>query len=391
MSFLLQSRCPPTESPRMGRIPETLFRHVLSKMACVCLSVLIIGLVSPAFSAQNTIPEWYRFSAALDGPPSIDAPSELIATLSCLLGEMTDIEMKLMLPANWTAVPVNTGLDRLASGTSRVFRFRLTPAGALPNGSIACSFSARPPKQAMLDRVKSLGMEGVMLSRIIQSMPEKSSGFTDIAFALFPEEGFFPLGSDMWLGYDDRLKTGELQRGPSFYQESMISPSQARTDVDMYDRLKLKLASEPAFAASLKEAGIDLTKKRADVCAGYYVLAQESYLKGAFADADAALNGFFGVSREIGDDRLGDLRTAAGNLHALVLWSKGDRKGAEAAFRETFYQRRKSPVQRYVLRNLGLMSLEKGDRATARESFRLGLDFKPGYALLSKEFTLLKK
>ncbi|MBF0499112.1 MAG: hypothetical protein HQM09_03205 [Candidatus Riflebacteria bacterium] len=356
---------------------------------------MIVGMflfcVSSLIGNQNRLPEWYRFSATLNGSPSIGTQSQLLATLSALIGDIHDIEVQLMLPTGWIASPSSARLDHIPVGEGHMFRFCLTPSGALPNGSIGCSFTAMSPKQAILEHCRTLGADGAEIARSTQALPEKSGGFTDVAFALFPEEGFYPLSSDMWLDYDDRLKTGEMQRGPSFYKDPLITTFQARTDIEMYERLKAKLASEPAFAKTLQETGIDLARKRADVCAGYYVVALEAFLKGSFSETESALNAFNAVESEIKDDRLGDLQTAAGNLRALTLWSKGDRKSAEAILRATFYQRRKAAVQRYVLRNLGLLSLERGDHVNARESFRLALDLKPSYALLSKEFSALKK
>lgn len=340
---------------------------------------------------QMSPPEWYRLSAVLATPPMLENPVEVLATLTCSFGEMRQIEIGLHLPAGWTPASPAERLDKLASGSSRVFRFSLRPGSPLPNGSIGCWFSALAPKAAMADSLRQMGDQGKELAKVVLSRPDRGTGFTDIPFALFPEEGFFPLGADMWVGYDDRLKQNGMQRGPSFFHETLISPHQATTDAEMYQRLVGQLAANPGLAQTLKESGIDLDRKRQDVLGGLYVLAQESFLKSVWAEAEERLARFEEIGRELPPDRLPELRIAAGNLRGLVLWSKGDRRAAEKALQDTFYARRKSPAQRYVLRNLALLALQRGDNASAREGLRLALEFKPQWPLATREFQALGK
>jgi len=344
-----------------------------------------------AWARQLATPEWYQLSATLAASPRLEGPVEVLATLSCRFGELKQIEIGLRLPEGWTPASPSARLQKLASGSSHLFRFSVQPGAPLPNGSIGCTFSAVSPKSEIAGWLLQQGDEGKELAGIVKSWPDRGTGFTDVPFALYAEEGFFPLGADMWLGYDDRLKQEAMQRGPSFYQESLISVHQATTDAEMYQRLITQLAANPALAETLKNNGIDLDRKRQDVLGGLYVLAQESFLKGAWSNAEKWLSQFEALGREIPGDRLPEMRVAAGNLRGLVLWSKVDSKGAEKAFHDTFYARRKNPAQRYVLRNLALVTLQRGDKAAAREGLRLALEFKPGWSLVTRELQALAK
>ena len=167
----------------------------------------------------------------------------------------------------------------------------------------------------------------------------------------------------------------------------MISPFQAQTDVEMFEKLRGLLRGNPEMAAGLAAQGIDVEKKRRDFHNGLYVLAVQAYLKG---DYEATLAFLARLEQEIGESAEPFLRIAAGNLQALGFWGRGMRKQAEDSFRKTFYQHRKHPLQRYVLRNLGLFMLHRQDKESAREMFRLALKLKPTYSLLRREYEGLK-
>ena len=186
----------------------------------------------------------------------------------------------------------------------------------------------------------------------------------------------------MWTSYDDRWKPAGALRGPAYFQESMITPYQAQTDVEMFDKLQKLLKTNPTMRQTLMQSGINLEKKHHDFQVGLYVLATQAYRKGDLETATTLLNRLEPIVSKK-DPRL---QIAVGNLKALVLYSRGLRKPAEDAFRKVFYAHRKHPLQRYVLRNLGLLMLARKDRDSAREMFRLALRIKSGYTLLRKEF-----
>ncbi|MDD3147869.1 MAG: hypothetical protein PHD82_11240, partial [Candidatus Riflebacteria bacterium] len=78
-------------------------------------------------------------------------------------------------------------------------------------------------------------------------------------------------------------------------------------------------------------------------------------------------------------------------LKGLVFWSQGQKRLAEDAMKKAFYANRKHALQRYVLRNIGLLMLSNRDRDTASQMYNLARPFKQGYILLESEAALLKK
>jgi len=358
-----------------------------------CLTILFFSLITlTGWGAMTQMPEWYRFSAVLKQPPQVNRPVTVIATLTALAGDIIDIHVALNIPPRWTPASPTAVLDRLAAGTSRTFVFELQPSGPLPNGSIGCSFNAVVPKEGIIKSIKaSSQQEFDAMANVVRNRPERGQGYADIAFALFPEEGFYPLGADMWLMYEDRLTPSGMLRGPVLFRDTLLSPFQAQTDVEMYEKVEALMAADKKAAASIQASGVDLGKKRLDYLAGLYVLAMEAFLKKEYAEPRKWLDK---IDAEFSREPRGlpeYMRIAAGNLRAVCHWAKGEKKMAEDVFRATFYLNRKLPLQRYTLRNLGLFQHERGDKAGAREMMRLALDFKPAYLLLSEEYELLKK
>jgi len=76
---------------------------------------------------------------------------------------------------------------------------------------------------------------------------------------------------------------------------------------------------------------------------------------------------------------------AARNLNGLTAWLAGDKKKAEQELRDAFYSDRRQPLQRYVLRNLALLYLERGERELARQTFGLARQLKPDWGMLASE------
>lgn len=363
----------------------------MSLRILLCLILIGAAATPPASADTPKLPSWYRFDAALADVPRIGVPIDVLATVTSLLGDLEDVSVSLLLPQGWTQIVREGPKGRLGSGSSRLFRFSVTPAGPLPNGSIGCRLRVHTPKAALIREAGRLFPEETnKISQAISNWPEIHEAFTDMAFALYKEEGFYPLGADMWITYDDRLKPESAVRGPCLYRDVMITPFQAQTDVEMFDKLQALLKSDPNLGPSLAAKGIDLKKKRFDQLLGLYVLAGEAYLKNDLPAAEALLNRFVTESGETSAVPA-ELVVAAENLRGLAAWASGDRRTAEQALQKAFYKNRKLPVQRYVLRNIGLLMIAKGDRTSAREMFRLATEMKPAYVLAGEEYTRLKE
>ncbi|MBP7632548.1 hypothetical protein KBA41_00140 [Candidatus Ozemobacteraceae bacterium] len=363
----------------------------LSLRILLCLSLIGACAIPPVAADMPKLPSWYGFDASLADIPRIGVPVDVLATVTSRLGVLEDIAVSLLLPQGWTCTPREEPKGRLGSGSSLLFRFTVTPAGPLPNGSIGCRLRVRAPKAELIREAgRRFPEEANKIAQTINTWPDMHEAFADMAFALYEEEGFYPLGPDMWITYDDRLRPEGAVRGPCLYRDVMITPFQAQTDVEMFDKLQALLKSDPKLGPSLAEKGIDLKKKRFDQLLGLYVLAVEAYLKSDFPAAEALLNRFVTESGEAPAVSV-ELAVAAENLRGLAAWASGDRRTAEQALQKAFYKNRKLPVQRYILRNIGLLMIAKGDRSSAREMFRLATEMKPAYILAGEEYARLKE
>lgn len=364
-------------------------------MIFLMINLFVLSLLSPVRGETRQIPEWFRFSAALSATPQMGKPLEVLATVTALIGDLTDIHVRLMLPAGWAPASPAANLDRIASGSSRLFTFQVQTAGALPNGSIGCFLEAKTPKAAIGSALpQAMGLtrpEADLLGKRIQQLPDLTSAFTDIAFAVYPEEGFYPLGSDMWQVYVDHLTPKGMIRGPVLYKDSIYGVFQAQTDVEMYQKLEKLVKSDPRAADSLKVSGIDLNRKTQDYTVAQYVLAVEALVKKNYVESFNRIETMEKTWKSLPETVQTDLKVAAGNVKAVCRWATGDKKGAEEMFRNTFYSQRKLPAQRYTLRNLGLLCLDRGDLSNGREMLRLSLEMKAGYSLLQEEMKLVKK
>jgi len=358
-------------------------KHLAGFFLFLCLLTL-----PPAWAFTHSIPEWYRLSAALKESPQVGVPVKILATLTAVIGDLKDSKLTLSLPSTWKIDQPSQQLPLLREGSSHLFSWTITPPQASPVGSIICSVIVSASKEAVIRRVKTdFPLDGVSMAKQIVAWPDQQTRAVDIPFALLPEEGFYPLTENMWTSYDDRLKPANAKRGPTFYQDSLITPYQAQTDVEMFDRLTSVLKTNPEMASTLQQNGISLKKKERDFLIGLYVLATQSYLKGNFETTRTLIKRLEDLQKP---DQNPSLSIAAGNLRALALLSQGLRKQAEDSFRNVFYQHRKHPLQRYVLRNLGLLMLGRSDVNSAREMFRLALQLKPTYTILKQEFEAIK-
>lgn len=360
-----------------------------ARYICVIVS-LVIFTQTWAFASTNHIPEWFNFTATFSKPPEIGKPIQVLATLTALVGDIQDIHVSLIMPPDWTPASPTAQLDLLGNGTSRTFSFTLTAPHPVPNGSIQCLFNSRIPKKAIKAAISTLSKEErEAMELVVDTFPDRGKGYADIAFALFPEEGFFPLSSDMWLHYDDRLTPARLLRGPVLYRNSVLTSFQAISDVEMYEKLMEKIKADPTLTQQLEASGISLDRKRMDYLAALYTLGVEEYLKGNFSRCLKFLDRLDAENPEKEEGLWAEQAIGEGNLRGLCQWGLGNKKQAEKFLRKTFYKNRKKPVQRYVLRNLALLHYDMGNLTTAREMFRLGWEIKPEYTLIKEELEKL--
>lgn len=358
-------------------------------MKNLLLVFVVLLSASTAFGHTTNLPPYAEFSATLDSIPQVGVPLRVVGTLTALIGELKDAEISMMPPTGW-AIPRPLKLSRIASGSSRSFVFEITPSAPAPVGSILCEARIRLPKKQMIEQYRITSPEnGEVLARMVEARPEFEKMYCDVAFSLHEHEGFFPLGEYMWINYDSRLVPTGFSTGPVYYREGMITPYQAQTDIEMFEKLKNLLAADPTLAHQLESTGVDISKKSHDYLLGLYVMATEAYEKGSFQTAASLISRIQSELEALPKDAHPELLIVVGNLKGLTEWATGDRKRAEETIRQTFYRERKHPLQRYSLRNLGLLMLDSGNRQMARQMFQLALQMKPEYSLLRLELDSL--
>jgi len=343
-------------------------------------------------AATLQVPEWFKLSAKLDRAPELNQKIELQAELQAIIGSLNDVQIKLILPESWKAEPESLKVAAIKAGDSHRAVFQVIPGSHLSQGSIVVEAAFMVPKTELTEHFKrEMPEDAAELGETIRRWPAETKRYADISFALTPEETFYPIADDMWLNYDDRITVQEGFRGPSYYEDPLISAHQAQTDVEMFAKLGEYIKSDPALLEKMQESGIDVNRKRYDMLNGLYVLAVKAYQDNSLEMADNFIGQFESAISAEPATAFENLRIAAGNIKGLIYWGKGQRRLAEDAFKKTFYGNRKHPLQRYILRNIGLLMLSGKDNATAAEMFRLARGFKKGYSLLEKESELLGK
>lgn len=360
------------------------------KLYLILLLVLVSSFQTHAATVQ--IPEWCSLSASLAAPPELGQPVEMKVTLRSLIGSLSGAKVRLILPESWKAEPETATIAEVKEGASGEIKFSVTPNSYLNQGSIVAEVALAAPKADLIARIqRDFTDNAVEMTAAVNAWPAETKLYADVAFALFADESFYPLSGDMWLSYDDSLAPEGSFRGPVFFEDTLISAHQAQTDVEMFDKLQGYLNSDPEFAGKLAESGIDIEKKWLDQLNGLYVLAVKAWQSKNHADAAGFIEQLekqIDLQKSAGFE---NLKIATLNLKGLVFWSQGQKRLAEEALKKAFYANRKHSLQRYVLRNIGLLMLANGDRATASQMFNLALPFKQGFTLLAKEIELLKK
>ncbi len=357
--------------------------------------ILALFLLSPAVkvgAATVQIPEWFNLSAAMAAPPELGKPVEVKVSLQALIGSLVDTKVRLILPEGWKSEPESLAAALVKEGEISVLVFMVTPASCLSQGSIVVEALMNAPKADLVARIRrDFPDNAEAMALAINGWPAASKGYADIAFALFADESFYPLSGGMWLAFDDSLSPEAGFRGPAYFEDTLISAHQAQTDVEMFDKLQNFLKTDATFAAKLTESGIDINKKRQDQLNGLYVLAVKAWQVKNFAEATGFIETF---EKQLEAEQAGsfeNLRIAAANLKGLLFWSQGQKRLAEEALKKAFYANRKHSLQRYVLRNIGLLMLSNRDRETAVQMYNLAMPVKKGFTLLEKEANLLKK
>ncbi|MBU1107858.1 MAG: hypothetical protein KKB51_14385 [Candidatus Riflebacteria bacterium] len=359
----------------------------------ISIILALVLLCSQSLSATTIqAPEWFNLTAELSAAPELNQPVEVRVSLRSIIGRISTAQIRLILPDSWKADQEQIKTPAITEGNAYQTVFKVTPGSYLAQGSIVVEAGFQVPKDELIARVKrEMPDNAVELGETIRNWPDETKRYTDISFALMPEETFYPVSNDMWLSYDDRLSIQKGFRGPVYYEDPLITAHQAQTDVEMFGKLEGYLKADLNLLEKLNESGIDINRKRYDQLNGLYVLAVKAYQENDLDIASSFINQFETAIKSEPDTSFENLRIAVGNIKGLIFWGKGQRRLAEDALKKAFYGNRKHSLQRYVLRNIGLLMLAGGDRSTASEMFRLARSFKNGYTLLENESELLNK
>lgn len=367
------------------------YRRFFKLLLPIFLTVIFSG--NSLIAATIQVPDWYNLSAHLVSAPEMGKPVELKVKLQALIGTLQNSQVRLILPDTWTTDRLSATINLIKEGQAEELTFSVTPASFLNQASIVVEAVLTVPQKDLTERINKefSGNAANGLIESVKSWPPVTKRYADISFAMLEEESFYPLSGDMWLTYDDKLSPEAGFKGPAYFEDPMITAHQAQTDVEMFEKLENYLKSDPQLIAKLVESGIDIGSKRRDQLSGLYVLAAKAYQDKSFDIASGFLERLESQFSEEDANAFESLKIAAANLRGLVFWSQGNRRLAEETLKKAFYSNRKNPIQRYVLRNIGLLMLGGKDRDTAAQMFKLAADMKQGYTLLEKEINLVKK
>lgn len=355
-------------------------------------TVLFLFYCSILSASTLQVPEWFKLTTSLEHAPELNQTVALHATLHAIIGNISDAQIRLILPEGWKSDPELIKVAGVKAGSQHLAVFKVTPGSYLSQGSVVVEATFQVPRNDLIAYFKrEMPQDATELSETISRWPDQTKRYADISFALTPEETFYPLSNDMWLSYDDRIISQEGFRGPVYYEDPLITAHQAQTDVEMFSKLEDYVKADPELLNKMNESGIDINRKLYDHLNGLYVLAVKAYQDDSLDIAGSFIDQFEAAINKQPASSFANLRIAAGNIKGLIFWGKGQRRVAEDVFKKTFYSNRKHPLQRYVLRNIGLLMLAGKDSSTAAEMFRLARSFKQGYTLLESESELVGK
>lgn len=365
---------------------------IISSLLLVCFFQLVTP-ISGARADTVKLPQWYKMLASFEEAPALGKQALVNVELTAVIGDIENASIRLILPNGWTVDKALARVKIIEQDKTEVVKFLVTPKTMLAQGSIVVEVVFNTPKEAIYSAIDEMMLDrntSENLKKDVKAWPDPTKRYTDIAFAIFPEESFYPLSSDMWVNYDNTLAPDKGFNGPVYYKDSLISIHQAQTDVEMFSRLTKLLETDENLAFQLFEKGIDLNKKHFDYLNGLYVLAVEAWQNN---DCQISLDFLEELERSLPNvkgDLAENLKISAANIKALVFWKQNQKRLAQEAFQKAFYQNRKHKLQRYVLRNLGLLMYSTKDKSTAIQMYDLAKNIKKGYSLLDKEYSLLK-
>lgn len=354
--------------------------------------IFLILIMFAAISLQAEtvqIPEWHKLNAKLNGYPEVGETVELVVNLESLVGDILETEVKLLLPENWKSDRISAKMPVVRAGSFSELKFQITPTDFLAQGSIVVQANIIVPKSAIAEKIKKdFKTNSSEMIKTVLNWPDLAKRYADVAFAIFPEESFYPLTGHMWLDYDDTLTPREGFKGPAYYDDKMLSSHQAQTDVEMFEKLSAFMVSDKDFAKNIALSGVDVKKKEYDYFSGLYVLAVKDFKESRY---DAATGFVDLLLKKLPEKGVlyENIKISAHNLRALIFWAQGQKRVAEDALKKAFYVNRKHPLQRYILRNIGLLMVSRRDDVTAQQMFKLALSYKSGYTQVVKEALIL--
>lgn len=357
----------------------------------VLMTMIFLSGFSVCNAATVQMPEWYSMTVDLKAAPRINQQNTVEVKLTAIVGNLQDSRIRLIAPDGWQLEPAEKTIKMVSSGQTETVSFKIVPTGYLAQGSIIAEAGLKVPFAAIEEEIR--GKHANQAEEMIKSLrqwPTASQRYSEISFALMPEESFYPLTQGMWLNYADNLSATREFRGPVFFDDAIITTHQAQTDVEMYEKLLNYSKADPGLTQKLIESGIDLKRKKFDQLNGLYVLATRLFMEKNFQES---LNFLNRLETELIEQKAGNienLEIAAYNLKGLVFWGLNQKRLAEEFLKKAFYRNRKNPLQRYVLRNIGLLMYSGGEKAVAEQMFGLAAGFNTGYTLLEQEYEKVK-
>jgi tetratricopeptide (TPR) repeat protein len=361
------------------------------KSFALTMIFLMIFSLSSTYAATVQLPEWYQMELDLSQPPRLNEKLQAKVTLRSIAGDLENVTIRLIIPEGWKVDVAQKQIKLIKSGDKTTVSFEIVPVSYLSQGSIIAEASLKVPFSALEELIaREHPEQSKAMIATLRSWPPVSKRYSEASFALVAEESFYPLGQGMWLNYADNLTTAEGFRGPVFFDDGLITTHQAQTDVEMFEKLQTYSKADPELEKKLNESGIDIERKKLDQLNGLYVLATRMFISKEFQQALDFINRLETESKTLANENIENLEIAALNLKGLIFWGMNQKRLAEDFLKKAFYRNRKNPLQRYVLRNIGLLMLANGEKSVAEQMMRLATAFKEGYTLLEQEYEKVK-
>lgn len=359
-------------------------------MKRVFVLLFIVFASAQTFAYTVQMPRWYRLDAQLETAPRLGRPVKLSVVLNSFVADIKNVQLRLILPENWTANETVKNLRQVAKNDKETVEFEITPGSYLSPGSIIVEASINPPKEQIIRYVKSeYPQHAQQMKQSILNWPETVNGYVDVSFALTQYESFYPVSSGMWVNYDQNIDLVDGVKGPVFYQNPSLSQHQAQTDIEMFQRLENYMRADSELERQLETAGISVNEKRMDFLNAIYALAVVAYNNRELESAMSLMHRFEDEIEPLEGDLSENLKIAAKNLKGIIYWAQGNNRLAERSFQQAFYVNRRNPLQRYTLRNMGLFMFSRGERNTAMNMYQLAMRLNKNYTLMEREYEII--